>query len=80
MEVTKSGTHFASLDNLTKISGSFDLSSSGDNIFIYQGDKDDPIFIFGFASKQWVHIYIYIYVKAHMYICMNVHIYIYIYI
>ena len=56
MSVTKNGMHYSSLGNLTSVSGAFNLASSGDNIFIYLGDADEPAFVFGFASKEWVHL------------------------
>ena len=57
MSVTKNGTHYSSLGNLTSVNGAFNLAQSGDNIFIYLGDPDEPVFVFGFASKQWVHLF-----------------------
>ena len=35
-------------------SGSWDLSTSGDQIFVYQGSAANPSFIYGFSSRAWV--------------------------
>jgi len=34
--------------------GTWDLSTSGDQIFIYQGSATSPSFIYGFSSRAWV--------------------------
>lgn len=34
--------------------GTWDLSTSGDQIFIYQGSAASPSFIYGFSSRPWV--------------------------
>jgi len=34
--------------------GTWDLSTSGDQIFIYQGSSSSPEFIYGFSSRAWV--------------------------
>lgn len=34
--------------------GTWDLSTSGDQIFIYQGNATSPTFIYGFSSRAWV--------------------------
>jgi endonuclease I len=36
------------------ISGTWDLSTSGDQIFIYQGAASNPKFIYGLSSRAWV--------------------------
>ena len=71
MTVTKNRTHYPSLGNLTKVSGSFNLATSGDNVFIFAGDVDQPDFIFAFASKQWVFttMYLHRYIQ-HTLICV----------
>ncbi|MFM7822338.1 MAG: endonuclease, partial [Bacteroidota bacterium] len=34
--------------------GTWDLSTSGDQIFVYQGSSANPTFIYGFSSRAWV--------------------------
>eukprot|EP00602_Paraphysomonas_sp_CaronLab_P006100 CAMPEP_0185020602 /NCGR_PEP_ID=MMETSP1103-20130426/3215_1 /TAXON_ID=36769 /ORGANISM="Paraphysomonas bandaiensis, Strain Caron Lab Isolate" /LENGTH=645 /DNA_ID=CAMNT_0027551601 /DNA_START=313 /DNA_END=2250 /DNA_ORIENTATION=- len=39
----------------SKLSGSFSLATSGDNIFVYVGDSDSPEFLFGLSTVPWVN-------------------------